>query len=48
MIFGCKLIPVADVEIIVKDALKNMDKDNDEYVSVGELVDWIKEVCKRY
>lgn len=48
MLFGCKLIPVSEVSNIIETALKDMDKDKDEYVSVGELVDFIKDVLKRY
>lgn len=48
MLFGCKLIPVSEVSTIIETALKDMDKDKDEYVSVGELVDFIKDVLKRY
>lgn len=48
MLFGCKLVYVGDVEDIVRDALAMADKDKDEMISVGELVDFIKEVLKRY
>ncbi len=48
MLFGCKLVPVSEVSAIIETALKNADKDNDDYISVGELVDFIKDVLKRY
>ena len=48
MLFGCKLIKVSEIETVIVTAIKDMDKDGDDYVSVNELVDFIKDVLKRY
>lgn len=48
MLFGCKLIKVSEIQPVIESAIKDLDKDKDDYVSVGELVDFIKDVLKRY
>lgn len=48
MLLGCKLIPVSEVANLVEQALKDMDVNKDDYVSVRELVDYFKNVLKRY